>query len=252
MEKSIYKKRFAEEEKIILKKMAALIYYMNYSQALQREIFNTKYDPALQPTGKARQRYEQAVSRQISSQYWKQRGKRFQKVYQRVSACVASLLILGVGAFTVCYFTVDAVRERVNDIVSYSTAEYASIVLEEQETIVPQDWEGLAYPHTVPEGYSIHQQLRMCESSSGSLYYRKEGKSQSDLHYVTGAYQGKIKLETGGAVGESYEILGMNAMLYISDTHKLLFMTDGKVYHKITTDLSIPDADVIKMAQSVA
>lgn len=239
-----------ELDDLMLKK-AVHSYLERHIGEFERERLAAMEDPELQPTEEARRRYWQAIhARELEARRADQRKKRHM-VLRRAGVIAASFMMISLTVFTVCLVSVDAVRDKVRDLVWSVYPDHSTIVQKpEEKTIVPKGWAGLYYPHEIPEGYYISNQQHN-GGKSGHIYY--ENDQDEEIVFSQEPFTGGIFADNEDGEERKYDVPGyVLARIFEKDNYCKLLISDGEYLFTIKTPSYFSDEELIEIGKSIA
>ena len=229
--KSENKLSLEERTDELLMEIAALSYVKQEKDALHNEILEAQKDESLQPSADS--------IREIKKAYRRYRTKKkIHMVAKRTSYFAASLFVIAVASFSICYATVDAFRAQVSSFFTRSTMEYTEIST--SSLSLSGNWDGYPVPIYIPTGYYIESDL-VTEEIGGSIGY-SNGKQRFFYSFYPIDLSSSIKIDSENASHQIIDIQGKNADLYQKEGYTALVLKDDSFVYLIKGDISKDDA----------
>ena len=222
----------------LLMEIAALSYVKQEKDALHNEILEAQKDESLQPSADS--------IREIKKAYRRYRTKKkIHMVAKRTSYFAASLFVIAVASFSICYATVDAFRAQVSSFFTRSTMEYTEIST--SSLSLSGNWDGYPVPIYIPTGYYIESDL-VTEEIGGSIGY-SNGKQRFFYSFYPIDLSSSIKIDSENASHQIIDIQGKNADLYQKEGYTAVILKDDVFAYVISGDISQEEA--IQMMESI-
>lgn len=167
-----------------------------------------------------------------------------------VAACV--VVIVGI-ALPVAFATSSAFRSRVMQLlISYDQSrQEASVSFEEEPSLsfaVPEEWQGLYYPSSIPEGFSMDS----CSTMLPKVTYRDE----SGADFIFSEYDDSFSSTLGTEGGEISEVMIGAREGHMVEGHAdgihtidLVWAVEDRWFH--LSALNMERDEVIRVAESV-
>ena len=222
----------------LLMEIAALSYVKQEKDALHNEILEAQKDESLQPSADS--------IREIKKAYRRYRTKKkIHMVAKRTSYFAASLFVIAVASFSICYATVDAFRAQVSSFFTRSTMEYTEIST--SSLSLSGNWDGYPVPLYIPTGYSVESDF-VIEGNGGNINFANEEQKFSYSFYPI-ELASSIKIDSENTSHQIVDIQGKNADLYQKEGYTALVLKDDSFVYLIKGDISKNNA--IQMMESI-
>ena len=223
----------------LLMEIAALSYVKQEKDALHNEILEAQKDESLQPSADS--------IREIKKAYRRYRTKKkIHMVAKRTSYFAASLFVIAVASFSICYATVDAFRAQVSSFFTRSTVEYTEIST--SGLSLSADWDGYPVPLYIPTGYSVESDF-VIEGNGGSIDF-SNGKQEFSYSFYPIELASNIKIDSENTNHQIIEIQEKSADLYQKEGYTTLVFKDDNFAYVISGNIS--QEDVVQIARSIA
>lgn len=222
----------------LLMEIAALSYVKQEKDALHNEILEAQKDESLQPSADS--------IREIKKAYRRYRTKKkIHMVAKRTSYFAASLFVIAVASFSICYATVDAFRAQVSSFFTRSTMEYTEIST--SSLSLSGDWDGYPVPLYIPTGYSVESDF-VIEGNGGSIDF-SNGERKFSYSFYPIELASSIKIDSENTNYQTVDIQGKSADLYQKEGYIAIILKDDIFAYVITGNISQEDA--IQMVESI-
>lgn len=222
----------------LLMRVAALSYVEQEKDVLHNEILEAQKDESLQPSADS--------IREIKKAYRRYRTKKkIHMVAKRTSYFAASLFVIAVASFSICYATVDAFRAQVSSFFTRSTVEYTEIST--SGLSLSADWDGYPVPLYIPTGYSVESDF-VIEGNGGSIDF-SNGKQEFSYSFYPIELASNIKIDSENTSHRIVNIQGKNADLYQKEGYTAVILKDDNFAYVISGDISQEEA--VQMMESI-
>ena len=222
----------------LLMEIAALSYVKQEKDALHNEILEAQKDESLQPSADS--------IREIKKAYRRYRTKKkIHMVAKRTSYFAASLFVIAVASFSICYATVDAFRAQVSSFFTRSTMEYTEIST--SSLSLSGNWDGYPVPLYIPTGYSVESDF-VTDENGGKINF-SDGTNILLYSFYPIDLSSSIKVDSENTSHQVVDIQGKNADLYQKEGYTAIVLKDDNFAYLIKGDLSKEEA--IQMMESI-
>lgn len=245
-----YKTKYFEECEEALLKIAVANYGEKVGEELKKEKLKAQKDKAYEITEASRALFEKNLKEQMKEARRRKQNEKWyfqdSKIKQKKMILVASLFFVFLGTVT----TTEAFRLNIVNMVMTVFEDYSKFINDENDRVeganikMPKEWEGVYYPHYIPEGYRI---VESDVSIMKGILYQDEFENR--IAYTLDIYSEEAYLDTEEVDYKEVKINNMIGRLYKKENKQaILFHNNEYIFH-ISSDLE--KEELIKVAKSV-
>lgn len=245
-----YKTKYFEECEEALLKIAVANYGEKVGEELKKEKLKAQKDKAYEITEASRALFEKNLKEQMKEARRRKQNEKWyfqdSKIKQKKMILVASLFFVFLGTVT----TTEAFRLNIVNVVMTIFDDYSKFVNDESGMVeganikMPKEWEGVYYPHYIPEGYKI---VESKQTKMSYIAYQNEVGNK--LLYTIDVYLEETYLDTENVDYECTKIDAMEGRLYKKGNKQaILFHNNEYIFH-ISGQLE--EKELLRVAKSV-
>lgn len=228
-----YKTKYFEECEEALLKIAVANYGEKVGEELKKEKLKAQKDKAYEITEASRALFEKNLKEQMKEARRRKQNEKWyfqdSKIKQKKMILVASLFFVFLGTVT----TTEAFRLNIVNMVMTVFEDYSKFINDESGMVeganikMPKEWEGMYYPHYIPEGYRI---VKSDVSSISGIVYQDE--TERKIVYTLEAYTEDAYLDTEEVDYKEVKINNMLGKSYTKENKQtILFHNNEYIFH---------------------